>query len=33
VLGGLAADDLIAITDVDNLTDGQSVSITNNKTE
>jgi membrane fusion protein (multidrug efflux system) len=33
VLGGLDADDLIAITDVDNLIDGQSVTIANNKTE
>jgi multidrug efflux pump subunit AcrA (membrane-fusion protein) len=33
VLGGLEADDLIAITDVDNLADGQAVSISNNKTE
>jgi len=33
VLGGLAADDLIAVTDVDNLADGQSVSIPTNKTE
>ena len=33
VLGGLEADDLIAVTDVDNLADGQSVSISTNKTE
>jgi multidrug efflux pump subunit AcrA (membrane-fusion protein) len=33
VLGGLEADDLIAVTDVDNLADGQSVSIATNKTE
>jgi membrane fusion protein (multidrug efflux system) len=35
VLGGLEADDLIAVTDVDNLTDGQAVSVstTTNKTE